>query len=212
MIAWLKSFIRKLGGNQFVNTETYWEKRYASGGHSGSGSYGENAAYKATFLNRFVQEFNIVRVVELGSGDGHQLSLSNYREYIGLDVSVTAVKNCIRLYSHDKTKSFYLYYSGAYLDTFKLFQGDLTLSLDVIYHLIEDELYFQYMTDLFAFARKYVIIYAYDVDEVKSKHVKHRKFSQWIAENAREWQPFEWEVPVTKPPGAANFYIYIKSS
>lgn len=212
MRKWLQSVIQKWRGNQFINTESYWENRYANGGHSGSGSYGENAKYKATFLNTFVQYFNINRVIELGSGDGHQLSLARYPVYIGLDVSATAIKMCLKKFSDDNTKSFFIYHPATYKESYNLFKSDLALSLDVVYHLIEDELYHQYMTDLFNSARQYVIIYAYDVDEVKSSHVKHRKFSSWIDEFAKEWQPLDWKAAIDKPSGAANFYIYIKLS
>ncbi|MBX2939201.1 MAG: class I SAM-dependent methyltransferase [Ferruginibacter sp.] len=209
---WLKSLLKKRGGNYYTNTVTYWEKRYANGGHSGSGSYGENAEYKATFLNTFVQDFNIDSVIEFGSGDGHQLSLARYPQYIGLDVSVTAIKMCMQQFSEDNTKSFFLYHPATFKESSHLFKSDLALSLDVIYHLMEDELYHQYMSDLFNTARQYVIIYAYDVDEVKSSHVRHRKFSSWIDQFAKEWQPLEWKVAIKKPSGAANFYIYIKLS
>ena len=49
---------------------------YASGGSSGPGSYGRLAAGKADFLNRFVEDHQIKTVLEIGCGDGNQLSLA----------------------------------------------------------------------------------------------------------------------------------------
>ena len=37
---------------------------------------------------------------------------------------------------------------------------ELSLSLDVIYHILDDNEYKKYMEDLFKFSNKYVIIYS----------------------------------------------------
>ena len=39
------------------------------------------------------------------------------------------------------------------------------------------------MNDLFSSAGRFVIIYAWDVEEAKKYHVRHRQFSKWILEN-----------------------------
>ena len=70
----------------FKGSASFWEHRYATGGWSGSGSYGELVRGKAEFLNAFVKERSIGSAVEFGCGDGNQLSLANYPPYAGLDV------------------------------------------------------------------------------------------------------------------------------
>jgi hypothetical protein len=79
---------------KLVDSGPYWEARYRTGGNSGAGSYSRLAEFKAEVLNRFVQENGIASVVEFGSGDGAQLTLASYRDYIGIDVSRTAVGLC----------------------------------------------------------------------------------------------------------------------
>lgn len=51
-------------GDVTLSSQEYWEQRYAMGGHSGSGSTGENAVFKSEFLNDFVSDHAIHDVVE----------------------------------------------------------------------------------------------------------------------------------------------------
>ncbi len=48
-------------------------------------------------------------VIELGCGDGNQLPLAAYPQYIGLDVSKTAIELCKIRFACDPGKSFFLY-------------------------------------------------------------------------------------------------------
>src|SRR5690625_7083258 len=72
-----------------THSQEYWEQRYASGVHSGAGSYKKFAQFKADTLNRFVSEHGIRTVTEFGCGDGNQLLLAQYPQYLGIDVSPT---------------------------------------------------------------------------------------------------------------------------
>lgn len=185
-------------------SERYWEERYAGGGNSGKGSYGDFADFKAEVLNNFVAEHAIQDVLELGSGDGNQLSLSNYPKYYGYDVSTTAIETCRSRFKDDPTKTFNR------LSDLKQQQADLALSLDVIYHLIEDAIFAQHMRQLFGAAKRFVIIYASNFDSSKNGdkavHVRHRKFTDWVQENEPRWQLIEELENRTTSP--ANFFIY----
>ena len=161
----------------FAGSASYWEERYLKGGSSGAGSYGRLAEFKAEVINEFVVSNNISSVIEFGCGDGNQLSLASYPSYIGIDVSQKAVERCLRMFEGDKSKSFII--SSAYAGE----KADLSMSLDVIYHLVEDSVFAAYMQELFAAANKYVIIYSsnFDADDVaQASHVRHRKFTDWV--------------------------------
>lgn len=55
------------------------------------------------------------------------------------------------------------------------------MSLDVIYHLIEDKVFEDYMYELFMTSTKFVIIYSSDkTSESGVDHVKHRKFTEFV--------------------------------
>jgi SAM-dependent methyltransferase len=155
----------------------YWQRRYSHGGTSGDGSYGVLAHYKARYLNDFVQRNGIGSVIELGCGDGNQLSLANYPRYLGIDVAQNAIRRCADRFAEDESKSF-LWLDPAYAVRIEAFvSADLALSLDIVYHLVEDDVYRSHLTTLFACARRYVIVYSSNDDEpVRTPHVRHRCF------------------------------------
>ena len=76
------------------SSAAYWEQRYRSGGHSGAGSYGRLAGFKATVLNRLVRDNGISTAMEFGCGDGNQLALLEVADYVGLDVAPAAIDAC----------------------------------------------------------------------------------------------------------------------
>ncbi|MGN6196272.1 MAG: hypothetical protein ACTHOB_15135 [Ginsengibacter sp.] len=195
----LRNIINKSRNLIFPGSALYWEKRYRRNGTSGNGSYGRSAEYKANFLNRFVEHHNIQTVIEFGCGDGNQAMQFHFPSYIGLDVSSTAIEKCNEMCKDDPSKQFFI------SDKKKTrLKAELALSLDVIYHLIEKEVYENYMKQLFEAATKYVIIYAWDVESDKNYHVKHRKFSEWIKENVPDFKLFN----KIKNSTFSDFYIY----
>jgi hypothetical protein len=167
---------------EFRSSEQYWEDRYALGGNSGAGSYNRLASFKAEIINQFVRDHHVASVIEFGVGDGAQLALAEYPSFMGIDVSKTVVEHCRAKFSSDPTKRFYV------LGEHSAANAELALSLDVIYHLVEDAVFERYMHTLFAAATRYVIIYASDKDESwSSKHVRHRNFTRWISEHIVGW-------------------------
>ena len=167
----------------------YWEARYSGGGNSGAGSYGHLAHYKADILNKFVALRRVKSVIEFGCGDGNQLSLAKYPSYIGLDVSKTAIQTCVSLFYEDNTKDFFLYIPEKFDSIIDGHAADLGMSLDVVYHLVEDKMFILYMRHLFEAAQKYVIIYSSDHDEViKGSHVRHRRFTEYVEANFKRWR------------------------
>ena len=166
------------------NSSAYWDRRYATGGNSGAGSYNRLAEFKADFLNKFVLEHGIASVIEFGSGDGAQLRLAQYPSYIGVDVSHTAIDQCRGKFANDPSKLFWL---SAELPSNA--SADLALSLDVIYHLVEDQVFDGYMANLFRSGRRFVIVYSSNKDEKwPAKHVRHRRFTDWIKLNQPNWR------------------------
>lgn len=197
----------------FKSSENYWLERYKKGGNSGFGSYGPLAQYKANILNEFVAANAIDTIIEYGCGDGNQLTLARYPHYIGFDISPDAIALCKRLFANDPSKAFYLMkeYAGQ--------QAALTLSLDVIYHLVEDAVFENYMQVLFASSRGYVIIYSSNAEagSFSSPHVKHRKFTDWVEKCMPDWHLIR-HIPnayadshKTKERSNADFFMYKKS-
>jgi len=183
----------------FSGSASYWEQRYRGGGDSGAGSYGRLADFKAEILNRFVASHTVESVIEFGSGDGNQLSLARYPSYIGLDVSASAIQMCKKRFAEDSSKSFFLYQPDCFVDRQGIFASDLAMSLDVIYHLVEDRIFDMYMRHLFGAGRRFVAVYSTNEDSsTGDAHVKHRQFTRWVEQNAPAWRLLE-HVPNRYP-------------
>jgi hypothetical protein len=105
------------------------------------------------------------------------------------------------------------------MDSYSIEYFDLAISLDVIYHLVEDEIFEQYMVDLFSSASKYVLIYSSDFEVEGNAHVRHRKFSNWVAVQQPDFQliyyeknPFNTTQEKWKghPISSADFYFFVR--
>lgn len=182
-IEFIKNIKRNQQKKKFKGSAEYWDERYRTQGNSGSGSYDHLAQFKADILNPFVAKNNIDMVMEFGCGDGNQLKLAKYPNYIGLDVSPRAIEMCHELFKNDKNKSFLLYNSLAFYDNHNIIKADLTMSLDVLYHLVEKQIFEKYLTDLFNTSKKYVIIYATDFDQKEEpiyQHENRRSFTSFV--------------------------------
>jgi SAM-dependent methyltransferase len=206
VLALLRRFyVARIAG--VAGSEAYWNRRYDVGGDSGRGSYGEYAEFKAGVLNEFVDDHGIESVIEFGCGDGNQLTLARYPRYQGFDVSERAVALCEQRFGDDATKSFGLLrdYVGE--------SADLVLSLDVIFHLIEDDVFDAHLRTVFTAARRFVIVYASNTTvrrPLQRAHVRHRKFTDWVTEHAREWTLMQ---QVANPARAgddtsASFFVF----
>jgi hypothetical protein len=224
MLETVKALIRSMPaiGPQLANLRSpfkgswdYWERRYRSGGNSGDGSYGRLAEFKADFLNGFVEKHRISSVIEYGSGDGAQLSLARYPSYTGIDVSLTAVKICQEHFAGDPSKRFF--------HTDSIPEGtaaDLALSIDVIYHLIEDAVFDVYMRRMFDSAQRFVIVYSSNMDQDwPKKHVRHRQFTKWITQTKPEWRlqsviknPYPFDIADQRNTSFADFYVFARSA
>ncbi|MFC7671594.1 hypothetical protein ACFQWH_00835 [Mycolicibacterium sp. GCM10028919] len=200
---------------RFDNSADYWENRYRSGKNSGAGSYNRLAAFKAEVLNEFVVRNDVMSVIEFGVGDGAQLSLARYPSYTGVDVSETVVEATRRKFAADDSITI-LHTSGVSA----LHTAELALSLDVVYHLVEDETFEAYMMQLFDAATRYVIVYASDFDsDWPDPHVRHREFTRWIEANRMDFervQTIENRYPYSaKDPentSFANFHVFSRTS
>lgn len=171
--------------NYGFNSSEYWERRYNSGDNSGQGSYGEKAEYKAKILNEIVDEYHLDILIEFGCGDGNNLGLYNISKYIGLDVSKKAIEICIDKYKDDSSKTF-LYYKPSLFKASKAFTADLTISFEVLFHLVEEDVYKKYMNDLFISSNKYVLIFSTNfIKESEASHMKYRDFFQNVPSNFR---------------------------
>jgi hypothetical protein len=77
------------------------------------------------------------------------------------------------------------------IDAFK--RAKMTISLDVLYHFVEQHVYESYLSTLFGMSKKYVVIYASDNENIKtySAHVLIRSFTGYIKEHFKDFELVE---------------------
>jgi SAM-dependent methyltransferase len=204
----------RLLSRRFPGSQDYWVNRYEKGGNSGPGSYSELAKFKAQVLNAFVKEHAIGSVVEFGCGDGNQLELAAYPRYRGFDVSPVAVQRCRARFAREASKSF------ALLSEYAGETADLAMSLDVIYHLVEDSVFEAHLRTLFGAATRFVAVYSTNRDEPDDAgmpHVRHRRFSDFVAREfgnfrliGTEKQPKSYSGDIVSS-SLAEFFLFQKS-
>lgn len=194
--------------------EDYWTTRYEDNGTSGAGSYGKLAEFKAKTINEFITSKNIEGIIDFGCGDGNQASKFSVKRYTGLDIASTAIALCRTKFQDDPTKKFLS------LTEFctKRFQEDLTISLDVIFHITSDENFTQYMEILFSSSTRFCIIYSSNCKDLdtNSAHVKGRKFTDWIEKKKPNWSlitivknEFPYSIiKNSRESSFSDFYIY----
>ncbi|WP_112133559.1 methyltransferase domain-containing protein [Glycomyces dulcitolivorans] len=203
----------------FPGSAAYWEQRYASGGNSGAGSRGVHAEFKAGVLNGIVAEHGVESVIEFGCGDGEQLSLGRYPRYLGLDVAPTQLRKTMARYADDPAKSFALYDPESFADPAGLITADMAMSLDVIYHLIEDGVYDLHLRHVFGAAKRFVVLFTSDADDPSMQgqfapHLRHHPVPRDVAERFPEWKlrekidnPRPWRIE-GEAGSIADFYVY----
>lgn len=130
---------------------------------------------------------------------------------------IRPLKDAAPFFSGDVTKKF------KNVDDYSNEKADLSMSLDVIYHLVEDAVFDAYMYRLFDSSERYVIVYSSNDEKLNHAyggyHVKHRNFTAWILANAPGWALME-VLPNMYPfdelnsdsTSLADFYFFKRQS
>lgn len=198
----------------------YWQWRYRMGGTSGAGSRGRLAAFKADIVNALIAANRLRSVIDLGCGDGVQMAMLGTEDdgpdYLGIDISPEALALCQQ--RSGARRRFLLH--ADFASTRAAHRADLALSMDVIYHLTDDAIYYQYLEDLFGVATRLVLIYASNVQALtRDAHVRHRCFTETIKSRFPAWRlcavvPNRFSFDPTQPEQTsfADFYLFTPRS
>src|SRR5689334_11892430 len=105
--------------------KSYWDKRYAEGGNSGYGSYGDQLAKKLNWL----RGLDVYSISEIGCGDFNfgksVIELFPGSKYYGYDISRVII-------AQNQAK----YPEQVFTSSPVLPQSDLLLCVDVLFHII----------------------------------------------------------------------------
>ncbi len=177
----------------------YWNERYRKGWSSGVGSEGNNARIKAGIVNRWIAENAIKSVVDWGCGDGTTLShLEGFDHYTGVDVSEVILRTNAAKFPG---------LSFVRLDPRNYLRADMALSMDVLFHQIEDDEFHRHLDQLFSSARKAVVIGSTDDDRGRTaKHVMRRAFTPVVAYRFPQWRLHKQ----VEGPTDSGLYLYLR--
>jgi hypothetical protein len=128
--------------------------------------------------------------------------------YTGVDVSPTALARCRERFPGHRFVPFDAVGGEP--------AADLALSVDVIFHLVENTVFASYLDAVFAHARRFVLIYASNVDMTwPATHVRHRRFSDRVASACPGWRllrhvpnPYPFDPARPDDTSFADFFAY----
>lgn len=174
---------------------TYWERRYANGGNSGKGSRGKTARAKGRFINSVINTNRVKSVIDWGCGDGKVLSyVKPGVDLVGVDVSKTVIDRVSAKFPDWRF----------FVDDAPGVKCDLAMSLDVLFHLPDDEDFYAYLDRLFGSARKLVLIYSTDHDTpLMGHHLRRRRFTPVVSERHPRWK-----LVKVRKSGDYGYYLY----
>lgn len=187
----IRELFRKKITKRFINSRNYWEKRYYYGGNSGKGSYAKDAIQKANFLNDTMLNYRLNNIIDVGCGDGNNLKIFNSDFYIGIDISKTVIEKNISTFQSHKNKKFFFLNNNHSIILDEINSSiknneSLIVSFDVIFHLVEDDVYKEYINFINNINARYCIITSSDNNIDYSPlvpHVRHRNYSNDLKRN-----------------------------
>lgn len=211
--------------NELKEPPLYWNERYRRGGFSGNGSVGDLGRWKVQVVGDFILKNEIESIVDMGCGDGVWLAqLRTFLnkqwdgvEYTGVDISAEAIQACNKIFLTSQNT---LFLTTEIYRVANHEPAELALSIDVIFHQSNDDLYEEYMNVLVNASTDWLIIFSNDRQRPKPKsykvgdHIHFRKFTSWIEEYAPQWELHEKiDSPFKIKEGRRNFswadfYIY----
>jgi len=193
-----------------VNSHDYWVSRYENGGNSGVGSKNVLNLFKTTFTNSLIEKLHIKSIIDFGCGDGNFANNIRVSKYVGVDVSTVVLDSLKNAFQNDASREFYLLSE-------QFNACELSISMDVIYHLIDQSAFEDYMKHLFKFAERYVLIYSSNFINLgptfqTASHIKHRDFDRYVPDGFSFVQKFENLFPYDpeKPNSTSwsDFWLY----
>lgn len=199
----LADFVRKISDRSFPGSARYWERRYLAGMRgAGRGSAGMAFKDKLATVDRVIRATKSLTVLDLGCGpEAFGNYLHNVGTYLGIDVSHEAVRTSQAKRSVPGRRYQDLPSFGP------LGEFDLVLSLEVIFHLVEDHVYHRYMSHLTESSTGYLLIQSTDREEDRfhGSHYRDRPFRDWIETHAPRWR---LESSWTSPHGASDWFLF----
>lgn len=144
----------------------YWDGRYKERLGSGEGSRGDLLEYKAKYLNDLFKKYEVESVFDFGCGDGYLANLLECKQYFGVDISQHAAQQCRELVKKPNFVFEQGHFGNYGADVIKrkfnnLFGVDVdaVMCIDVLYHIMDENLVEIVLQSMFGAKAKIVITY-----------------------------------------------------
>lgn len=175
----------------------FWKHRYLNNEefYSGKGSRGSLLENKIFFLNEFITKNNINSILDFGYGDSEVSKQLNIENYTGIDIledlTINQDKYLAKNVSLITSKFNEINFNNKF---------DLTMALDILYHLYEDETEYLFDTikNLYDYSDQFIIIY--DLIDGLWKEILENKYN--VSLFYEQAEPF---IGTT-----AKFFVYKK--
>lgn len=178
---------REAGG--LTDDANYWRARYSAGGSSGTGSEGQNLAFKGNFVSTFIRENQVDTVLDVGCGQGAIIPFLSNVEYLGVDFAEPAVRYCVARWGETEKRKFRHVHRVQSLST----SSDAVLLLEVLMHVTDDEEYRTLLETCFSLAKRFVIIQSPLIADLgrKEKRPPHEKYRDLLVSLIPYYPNFE---------------------
>jgi len=143
----------------------YWERRYSKGGFSGPGSIGNYRSWKWNTILEF--ENSIDDVIDIGCGDLSFWEGRNCSRYIGIDGSPTIISR-----NRNLRPSWEFILSSA--DILQPAQGKIVFCFDLLFHIIDDEIYKKILYNLCKYSQDWIFIYTWHKNPFRNIKIRYR--------------------------------------
>ncbi len=202
--------------NDYKDATAYWTKRYEVGMGSGIGSRGQLAHYKAEFVNDFIRDHAIGSLIDLGCGDGHIAAMLQVERYLGLDIVPSSIGLCRSQFGNRPDMTFTPISAGSIGNFEHFLSCDLSLSMDVSFHIVDEAEFAAHVRRLCMFTSRYAILYSSRSQETTRSlngeapraHKLHRDIVAAVQTEAPDFRYLGEEPHPYPEESQARFHIF----
>jgi hypothetical protein len=146
----------------------YWDRRWRYGPPC-PGSNGAEAVAKAEWVNAVVRDLDVKTMVDGGCGDGSQALMFDVPVYLGVEVAESAYRFAARRLRACPNRAVVLAAPGTQLSV----RADLSASLDVVFHLVDEYEYEEWLGNVFGSGRRFVAVHGTNYESEPEAHMRH---------------------------------------
>jgi SAM-dependent methyltransferase len=136
----------------------FWDQKYSTNTASCKGSVGKYRSWKWSIIENYIDSKDM-QVLDVGCGDIRFLKGKEFKEYIGVDISPTAIRDNrkkrgnLRFWCLDVTKQ-----EINPLFTMMIADTNMILCMDVLFHIVDEIDFRQLLTNLNKWANDWLFI------------------------------------------------------